>query len=248
MKIVAIITGSSRGIGAATARLAAGAGYDVCVNYAADAQAADRVVAECEAKGVRAIASKADIADPRQVERLFAECDAVLGKLSLLVNNAGIVGNSSKLVDLRDADLLATYAINVFGSIYCCREAIRRMARSRGGEGGAIVNISSIAATLGSPNEYVHYASSKAAIETLTIGLAKELGPDGIRVNCVRAGTVNTEIHATSGNPDRPALFARAAPLGRVGEPSDIAEAVMWLASEKAAFTTGAILSVSGGI
>ncbi|KUO56458.1 MAG: hypothetical protein APF80_07685 [Alphaproteobacteria bacterium BRH_c36] len=248
MPKVAIITGSSRGIGAATARFAAHDGYDVCVNYSADAEAAGRVVDDCRAMGVRAFASKADIADPRQVERLFAECDTQLGKLSLLVNNAGIVGNSSKLVDLRDADLHATYAINVFGSIYCCREAIPRMARSHGGEGGSIVNISSIAAILGSPNEYIHYASSKAAIETLTIGLSKEVGPEGIRVNCIRAGTVDTEIHATSGNPDRPAMFARTAPLGRVGQPSDIAEAVMWLASNKADFTTGAILSVSGGV
>ena len=248
MRKIAIITGSSRGIGAATAKLAAAAGYDVCVNYASDANAANRIANDCKAIGVRAFASKADISDSGQVRTLFSECDAELGKLTLLVNNAGIVGHSSKLVDLRNDDLLATYAINVFGTIYCCQEAIKRMARSEGGDGGAIVNISSIAAKLGSPNEYIHYASSKAAVETLTIGLSKEVGPEGIRVNCIQAGTVNTEIHATSGNPDRPKMYASLAPLGRVGEPADIAETAMWLASDKAAFTTGAIISVSGGV
>lgn len=248
MRKIAIITGSSRGIGAATAIHAADAGYDVCVNYASDAQAADRIAAECRSKGVRAFSSKADISDAADVGRLFAECDAELGRVSLLVNNAGIIGKSSKLVDLRDEDLRKTYAVNVFGAIYCSQQAIGRMARSQGGDGGAIVNISSIAAKLGSPNEYVHYAASKAAIETLTIGLSKEVGPDGIRVNCIRAGTVNTDIHSTSGNPDRPKMYAGIAPLGRVGEPSDIAQAVIWLASEKASFTTGAIVSVSGGV
>ncbi len=248
MTNIAIITGASRGIGAATAKLAASAGYDVCVNYASNAKAAGLIVDDCKAFDVRAIASKADIANPDDVAKLFAECDAQLGKVTLLVNNAGIVGNASKLIDLRNEDLHATYAINVFGSIYCCREAIKRMARSEGGNGGSIINISSIAAKLGSPNEYIHYASSKAAIETLTIGLSKEVGPEGIRVNCIRAGTVNTEIHATSGNPDRPKMYAGIAPLGRVGEPADIAETIMWLASDKAAFTTGAIIRVSGGV
>lgn len=248
MQKVAVITGASRGIGAATARLAASAGYDVCVNFASDTAAANSIVANCNAEGVRAFACKADISDAGEVGRLFAECDAELGRVSLLVNNAGIVGKATKLADLTNDVLLSTYAVNVFGAVYCSQEAIRRMAKSHGGEGGAIVNISSIAAKLGSPNEYVHYASSKAAVETLTVGLAKELGPEGIRVNCVRAGTTNTDIHSTSGNPDRPAMFARSAPLGRVGEPSDMAEAILWLASDKASFTTGAILSVAGGV
>jgi len=248
MSRIAIITGASRGIGATTARLAASAGYDICVNYSSDAQSANAVVNDCKSQGVRAFASKADISDSAQAVKLFSDCDAQLGKPTLLVNNAGIVGNSSKLIDLRDEDLHATYAINVFGAVYCCREAIKRMAQSEGGNGGVIINISSIAAQYGSPNEYVHYASSKAAVETLTIGLSKEVGPEGIRVNCIRAGTVNTDIHATSGNPDRPKMYAGIAPLGRVGEPDDIAETIMWLASEKATFTTGAIIRVSGGV
>lgn len=248
MRKIAIITGASRGIGAATAGLAAAAGYDVCVNFTRDAEAADRTVADCNKAGVRAFAAKADVSEPDDVRRLFAQCDAQLGKVTLLVNNAGIVGNSSKLVDLRDNDLHRTFAINVFGTIYCCREAINRMARSRGGSGGAIVNLSSVAASLGSPNEYIHYASSKAAVETLTIGLAKEVGPEGIRVNAIQAGTIDTEIHATSGNPERPGAFAKIAPLGRVGEVGDIAETIMWLASDKAAFTTGAVVRVAGGV
>lgn len=248
MKKIALITGASRGIGAATARLAATTGYDVCVNYASDAAAARSVVENCKAEGVRAFACKADIADSTQVERLFKQCDAELGKLTLLVNNAGIVGKATKLIDLTNDVLQATYAVNVFGTIYCSQQAVLRMATSRGGAGGAIVNISSIAAKLGSPNEYVHYASSKAAVETLTVGLAKELGPDGIRVNCIRAGTTNTDIHTTSGNPDRLATFARSAPLGRVGKPTDMAEAILWIASDKASFASGAILSVAGGV
>ncbi|MBU2583153.1 MAG: SDR family oxidoreductase [Alphaproteobacteria bacterium] len=248
MRRIAIITGAGRGIGAATAVLAASSGYDICVNYASNAGAANLIVDNCIAKGVRAIACQADVGVADEVARLFSTCDAELGRVSLLVNNAGIVGKSTKLVDLPSDVLLATYTVNVFGAIYCTQEAIKRMAKSQGGEGGAIVNISSIAAKLGSPNEYVHYASSKAAVETLTVGLAKELGPEGIRVNCVRAGTTNTDIHATSGNPDRPAKFARTAPLGRVGEPIDMAEAILWLASDKAAFTSGAILSVAGGV
>lgn len=245
---VAIITGSSRGIGAATAELAASAGYDVCVNYTNDAAAAAHIVATCKENGVRAFACKADVSDPDGVCRLFSECDSELGRLDLLVNNAGIVGKASNLLNLSNEVLHKTYAVNVYGTIYCSREAVKRMAKSQGGQGGSIINVSSIAAVLGSPNEYVHYAGSKAAIETLTIGLAKELGPEGIRVNCLRAGTTDTEIHATSGNPDRPAMFAKSAPLGRVGEPVDMAEAIIWLASDKAAFTSGAILSVAGGV
>ncbi len=248
MKTIAVVTGASRGIGAATARLAAQAGYDVCVNYVANRSAADSVVADCEKFGVRAIAVQADVADRDQVQKLFLACDADLGPVSLLVNNAGIIGQATPLASLSDELLRSTFATNVFGSIYCAQEAIRRMARSTGGQGGVIVNVSSAAAVLGSPGEYVHYAASKGAVETLTIGLAKELGADGIRVNAVRAGTTNTDIHATTGNPDRPAMVARTAPLGRVAEPEDIAEAIIWLASEKASFATGAIVGITGGL
>ena len=248
MNKIALITGAGRGIGAATARLAAKAGYNVCVNYASDQAAAERVVADCVADGVRALAVQADVGDLSQVERLFETCDSELGCVSLLVNNAGIIGRATPLVDLADDVLQSTFAVNVFGSIYCAQHAIRRMARSSGGNGGVIVNVSSLAAVLGSPGEYVHYASSKGAIETLTAGLAKEVGPDGIRVNAVRAGTTNTEIHATSGNPDRPAMVAATAPLRRVAEPDDIAEAIIWLASDKAGFATGAVLAITGGI
>ncbi len=248
MSNTAIITGASRGIGAATALLAARTGYDVCIGYVHDCDAANRVAADCREAGAKAIIVQADVADRDQVRQLFAACDDQLGQLSLLVNNAGVIGKASKLVDLDDDILKQTFSVNVFGAIYCSQEAISRMAKSAGGEGGSIVNISSTAATAGSPGEYVHYASSKAAIETLTIGLAKEVGGEGIRVNAVRAGTTNTEIHASSGNPDRPALFAKSAPLGRVAEPEDIAEAVMWLASEKAKFASGAILGITGGV
>lgn len=245
MSKIAIITGGSRGIGAATARMAANAGYDVCINYAANQDAANQVVRECEAAGARAIAVQGDVAAAKDVARLFATCDAQLGPISLLVNNAGVIGQASKLVDLPEAALIRTFEINVYGSIYCAQEAVKRMATSGG---GAIVNVSSVAARLGSPGEYVHYAASKAAIETFTIGLAKEVGPDGIRVNALQAGTTDTDIHATAGNPDRPAMVAAMAPLGRVATPDDIAAGILWLASEPAAYITGAILPVSGGL
>jgi NAD(P)-dependent dehydrogenase (short-subunit alcohol dehydrogenase family) len=245
---IAIITGGSRGIGAATARLAAEAGYDVCINYASDAEAARQVVVECETNGGRAIAVQADVADSADVARLFRECDEKLGPVSLLVNNAGIIGQATTVVDLTDDTLARTFAVNVHGSIFCAREAIKRMARSAGGSGGVIVNVSSVAARLGSPGEYVHYAASKAAIETFTIGLAKEVGPDGIRVNALQAGTTDTEIHAAAGNPGRPAMVAANAPLRRVATPEDIAAGIMWLASAPADYVSGAILPVSGGL
>ena len=248
MRRIAIITGGSRGIGAATAELAAKTGYDVCINYVSDKAAAERTVAACEQHGARAIAVKADIANPADVETLFTTCDAQRGRVALLVNNAGTVGKTGPFVDLPDEALKETFAINVFGSVYCAQQAIRRMATSAGGDGGVIVNVSSVAARLGSAGEYVHYAASKGAIDTLTIGLAKEVGPEGIRVNAIRAGTTNTDIHARMGNPDRPAKIAQMAPLRRVAEPGDIAEAIIWCASEKAGFATGAILDIAGGM
>jgi NAD(P)-dependent dehydrogenase (short-subunit alcohol dehydrogenase family) len=248
MTKIALITGASRGIGRATAELAAAQGFDVCVNFTSDEQAAGEVRDACLRQGVRATTFRADVADARQVAAMFAHCDRELGPVSLLVNNAGVIGRATRLADLTDEVLRTTFEINVYGAIHCAREAIRRMSVKSGGSGGAIVNLSSIAAVLGSPNEYVHYAASKGAIETLTVGLAKELGPEGIRVNAVRAGTTDTTIHARSGNPGRPAMVAKAAPLGRVATPRDIAEAVMWFASDGASYTTGAILPVSGGL
>ncbi|MEM8956399.1 MAG: SDR family oxidoreductase [Pseudomonadota bacterium] len=248
MSKIALITGASRGIGAATAELAAKSGYDVAVNYARDGDAAAQIVDRCRTNGHRAVALQSDIADPDAVEDMFAACDDALGTPDLLVNNAGIIGQASRFVDLTPDALQRTMAVNLFGTIYCAQAAARRMSKAQGGRGGAIINISSIAAVLGSPGEYVHYAASKGAVETLTIGLGKELGPDGIRVNCIRAGTTDTDIHGRSGNPDRPAMVARAAPLGRVAAPGDIAAAALWLASEDADYITASILPVAGGL
>ncbi len=248
MKKIAVITGGSRGIGAATARLAAQDGYDVCIAYLSDADAAERVAADCRKAGVKAIAVRADVGAAADVEALFAECDRALGPVTLLVNNAGTVVRASTVAELPDDVLRRTFEVNIFGPFYCARAAIKRMARKTGGAGGAIVNVSSTAATLGSPGEYVHYAASKGALDTFTIGLAKEVGGDGIRVNAVQAGTTDTGLHARVGVPERPAMVARTAPLGRVGRPEDIAEAILWLGSDKAAYTTGAILRVGGGL
>lgn len=244
----ALITGAGRGIGAATAVLAAKAGYDICVNYAADENSAEQVASDCRVFGVRCAAVKADIGNPAEVAQLFATCDDLLGPVDLLVNNAGIIGHAT-LIEHLDVDVLKrTFEVNVFGSIYCAQQAIRRMSTAEGGQGGVIINLSSIAASLGSPGEYVHYAASKGAIETFTIGLAKEVAKVGIRVNAVQAGTTDTDIHARSGNPDRPKLVAKQAPLGRVASPTDIAEAILWLSSNQASYATGAILRIGGGL
>lgn len=245
---VAVITGGGRGIGRATALLAARDGYDLCLAYRSDAAAAEATRAGCAEAGARAIAVRADVGDQTQAAALFAACEAELGPPDLLVNNAGTVGRASAFVDLPEDVLRATFETNVYGTIFCAQEAARRMSTASGGAGGVIVNLSSIAAVQGSPGEYVHYAASKGAVETLTIGLARELGPLGIRVNAVRAGTTRTEIHAREGNPDRPAMVARIAPLRRAAEPEEIAEAVLWLASDRAGFASGAILGITGGL
>ena len=248
MSKVAVITGGSRGIGAATARLAARSGYGVCIAYVSDTPSAGRVVEECRQSGARALAVRADVSSAAEVDALFAACDAALGPATLLVNNAGVIGRATTVAALSDEVLRRTFEVNVYGAIYCARAALKRMARSAGGSGGAIVNVSSIAATTGSPGEYVHYAASKAAIDAFTIGLAKEAGPDGVRVNAVQAGTTDTGIHARAGLPGRPAMVARNAPLGRVATPEDIAEAIIWLASDKAGYASGAILRIGGGL
>ena len=242
MKKVMLVTGGGRGIGAATARLAAAQGYSVCVNYVRDKGAAEAL-----AKEIGGIAVAADIAAESDVVRMFETIDARLGRISALVNNAGVVDKGARVETISTARLQRMFAINVFGSFLCAREAIKRMSKRHGGAGGAIVNLSSIAAKLGGPGEYVDYAAAKGAIDSFTLGLAKELGPDGIRVNAVRPGIINTEIHASSGDPARLGRIGAMAPLGRYGEPEEIARAILWLVSDEASYTTGALLDVAGG-
>ncbi len=248
MSKVVVITGASRGIGAAAARAAAKEGYDVCVNFASDQIAAGKIVKECEAYGVRAHSVQGDVGIPEDVENIFSLCDQKLGPATHLINNAGIIGEASRLEKADPEMIRRVFEVNILGSMLCAQQAVRRMSTNNGGNGGVIVNISSIAATLGSPGEYIHYASSKAAIDAFTIGLSKEVGPEGIRVNSIQAGTANTEIHQRTGNPDRPAMVAKTAPLRRVAEPADIADAILWLMSDKSSYATGAVLRVGGGL
>lgn len=242
-----LVTGGGRGIGAAVARLGAARGYAVCVNYRSDAVAAEAVVAEIERAGGRALALPADVAREEEVERLFHAVDAELPPLTALVNNAGVTGRVARLEEAAAETIRDVVDLNLLGSIWCARAAVRRMARRYGGAGGAIVNISSGAATLGSPGEYVWYAASKGAIDSLTLGLARENAGEGIRVNAVAPGFVQTEIHAASGMPDRLEKVAPTMPIGRAAEPEEIAEAVIWLLSDAASYTTGAVLRVAGG-
>jgi NAD(P)-dependent dehydrogenase (short-subunit alcohol dehydrogenase family) len=237
IKPVLIVTGSSRGIGAATARLAADRGYAVCVNYLHNQAAADRLVAEIEIVGGEAIAVAADVADEADVIRLFATVDQELGKVTALVNNAGILAPQTRLEFMDAARLNRIFATNITGSFLCAREAVKRMSTLRGGQGGAIVNVSSGASRTGSPHEYIDYAASKGAIDTLTFGLAKEMAEEGIRVNAVRPGIIDTEIHASGG----------AIPMGRGGRAIEVAQAILWLLSDEATYTTGALLDVAGG-
>ena len=248
MKKIAIVTGGSRGIGAATAILLAKEGVNICLSYQSDQSAAESIAETCMEEGVAAIAVQADVGQIADVKRLFATCDAELGPANILINNAGIVGDAGPLVDLKPEVLARVFEVNLYGAVFCCQEAIKRMAKSKGGSGGSMVNISSMAAKFGSPNEYIHYAASKGAMDSMTIGLAKEVGPDGIRVNSIQSGTANTEIHTREGNPDRPAMVASINPLGRVAEPEEIAEAAVWLALDKSSYTNGAIMPVTGGM
>jgi NAD(P)-dependent dehydrogenase (short-subunit alcohol dehydrogenase family) len=244
---VMIVTGGGRGIGAATARLAAKKGYAVCVNYLLDRTAAESVVHEIRSAEGRAIAVAGDVASEKDVLNLFQESDRSLGQLTALVNNAGIVERQSRVEAMDAARLQRMFATNVIGPFLCAREAIKRMSTKHGGKGGAIVNLSSGAARLGSPGEYVDYAASKGAIDTMTIGLAKELAADGIRVNCVRPGFVHTDIHAAGGEPDRIERLRDSIPMKRGGKPEEVARAILWLLSDEASYSTGAILDVTGG-
>ncbi len=245
---VLLVTGGSRGIGAATCIMAARRGYDVAVNYHSNAAAAAAVVASCEAAGARALAIQGDTASATDIIRVFAEAKAALGPLSHVVNNAGITGKGSPLAEADTGLIRACIDVNVTGAILVAREAVRALTANAAAPGRAIVNISSAAATLGSPGEYVWYAASKGAIDTLTIGLAKELAPLGIRVNAVAPGITETDIHAlSSGEPGRIARIAPMVPLQRAATPDEIAEAILFLLSEASAYTTGIILRVAGG-
>ncbi len=244
---VLIVTGASRGIGAAVARLAGARGYAVAVNYARDAVAANAVVAAIRAAGGRAVAIQADVAHEADVLRLFVAAEDALGPLTALVNNAGITGGIARVEDVTAEAITRALAVNVTGSMLCAREAVRRMSTRRGGAGGAIVNLSSLAARTGGSGEWVHYAATKGAINSFTLGLAREVGDEGIRVNAVAPGLIETDLHAAAGVPDRPARMAPSVPMRRAGTPDEPAEAVLWLLSPAAAYVTGTIIEVGGG-
>lgn len=245
---VIVVTGGSRGIGAAVARLAGDRGYAVAVNYVRDETAALRVVREIERADGHAVAIQGDVAREEETVKLFDDAARALGPVTALVNNAGVPGSRpGRLEDLSGDDLLRVLTVNVAGTILCAREAVRRMSHRRGGPGGVIVNVSSAAARLGSPNEWVHYAASKGAVETFTVGLAREVADEGIRVNAVRPGLIATDLHAAAGDPDRAARLAPTVPMKRAGTAEEVAEAVLWLLSPAAAYTTGAILDITGG-
>ncbi len=244
---VLLITGASRGIGAATARLAARRGWDVAINFNHDAAAAEAVAADVRTAGQRAITVAADVADEAAVLSMFARIDAELGRLTGLVNNAGIVAMQARLDQMDMARWQRMWAVNISGSLLCAREAVRRISTLHGGAGGAIVNLSSVAARLGGPGMYVDYAASKGAIDTLTLGLAVELAAEGVRVNAVRPGIIDTDIHADSGDRHRAQRAAAMIPLQRPGRADEVAAAIVWLLSDEASYTTGAILDVAGG-
>ncbi len=242
-----LITGASRGIGAATARAAAGAGYDVVVNFHRDEAAATRVVDDCRARGTRAIAHRADVADETQVVGLFERTVDEFGRIDVLVNNAGILHQQMRFDEMTVERWRELLEVNVVGAFLCAREAVRRMSTRHGGAGGVIVNVSSMAAALGGPDEYVDYAASKGAIDTLTIGLGKEVAGEGIRVVGVRPGAIRTDIHASGGEPDRVDRVARSVPMQRGGEAEEVAATILWLASDAASYVTATSVDCSGG-
>jgi NAD(P)-dependent dehydrogenase (short-subunit alcohol dehydrogenase family) len=247
LKEVLLVTGGSRGIGAAVALLAAPKGYAVAVNYTSNSKAADEVVREITSKGGSAIAVKADVASEDDILAMFRTVDAQLGPLTALVNNAGVVDVAARVDEMSLARLKRMFEINVIGSIVCAREAVRRMSTKHGGRGGAIVNVSSAASRLGSPGQYVDYAAAKGAIDAFTIGLAKEVAAEGIRVNAVRPGLIETDIHASGGIPDRVRQLQHLVPMQRGGSAQEVAQAIVWLLSPEASYTTMSLVDVSGG-
>jgi len=246
-----LITGASRGIGAATARLAASRGWDVAINYTRDETSAQAVAAEVRALGRRAVLLRADVADEAQVVAMFNTLDGLapeqIAPLGGLVNNAGVVDVAARVDEMSFARIQRMFAVNVFGTMVCAREAVRRLSTRHGGAGGAIVNLSSAAARLGSPGQYVDYAAAKAAIDTFTLGLAREVAAEGIRVNAVRPGIIVTDIHASGGQPGRAALLGPQVPMRRAGTADEVAQAIVWLLSDDASYTTGSIVDVTGG-
>jgi NAD(P)-dependent dehydrogenase (short-subunit alcohol dehydrogenase family) len=244
---VILITGGGRGIGAATARLAAARGYDVAISFVSNEAAALAVAADVEAVGRRALPVRADSADPEQVARLFSAIDQKLGRIDVLVNNAAVLARQSRLEDLEFERMRRIFAVNAIGPMLCAQQAAKRMSYRHNGRGGVIINISSASARLGSPNEYVDYAASKGAVETFTTGFAKEVAREGIRVNCIRPGHIYTEMHASGGEPGRVDRVKDSIPMGRGGQPEEVARAILWLASAEASFITGTFLDVTGG-
>ncbi|MGP3655912.1 SDR family oxidoreductase [Burkholderia gladioli] len=242
-----LITGGGRGVGAATARLAAAQGYDVAISFVSDEAAARAVAADVEAAGRRALAVRADSADPVQVAGLFEAIDQAFGRLDVLVNNAAIIARQSRLEDLGFERMQRIFAVNAIGPMLCAQQAVKRMSTRHGGRGGAVVNVSSASARLGSPNEYVDYAASKGALETFTTGFAKEVAREGIRVNCVRPGHIYTDMHASGGEPGRVDRVKDSIPMGRGGQPEEVARAILWLAGAEASFVTGTFLDATGG-
>ena len=247
MQKTLLITGGSRGIGAATALLAAQHGYSVAVNYATHSAAADEVVRKIRAAGGRAFSVQADVAVEKDIMAMFKKIDIEFGRLDALVNNAGVVDQTSRVDAMTMARLQRMFAVNVFGSFLCAREAIKRMSTLGGGIGGAIVNVSSAAARIGSPGQYVDYAAAKGAIDTFTIGLAREVAAEGIRVNAVRPGIIETDIHASGGLPNRARDVAPQVPMQRAGSADEVAQSIVWLLGENSAYTTGALLDIAGG-